>query len=150
MRVKIIALAVTLGTLTLLSACSATGGSGDEAFTYRSGDVDVFLTIPAGQETGSLEVEMPEGSGVYLSGEYLLVQGKGRVDVSYPSTDGGAVKGSITGAKAVAFYTPEESGTFTIAASRGNGGDRAEPLVIEFLVRECPSMLQSNGQCTPS
>jgi hypothetical protein len=147
---KAAVLGALLAGVLVITGCSDAGAQ-EESFAYRAGDVDAFITIPAGKDTSALVVEMPAGKGVYLSGEYLLVQGGGRVDFSFPEDgiSGGVLRGSIKGAKAEAFYTPEEDGSFKMVVARGNGGDRNEPLVVEVLLRDCDTMLKNNGKCKP-
>ena len=150
MRVRAMTSAVLLVAAALLAGCGAAGDLGGDNLTYAQGsDVDAFVTIPAGGESGSLVVEVPANTGVYLTGQYLLVQGKGQVNFSYGDFTGGLSRGSISGDTTAAFYTNENPGTFTIVGARGNGGDRSEPLVVEFLVYACDSMVANGGTCQP-
>ena len=141
--------AVVTGFVLLVASCSSQPLA-SERFTYPPmQDADAFITIPAGAEEGTLVVEVPADTGLYLTYEHLIIQGKGVVELAFGDVTGGVNEGRLTGVEGAAFYTASDAGTFTVTASRGNGGDRAEPLVVEVLVRACNTMLVSGGTCAP-
>lgn len=150
MKLRALATAVLLGTVAPLVSC-ASPPLGDDSFAYPAAqDADAFITIPAGAETGTLTVEMPPGVGVYLTRQHLIVEGKGAIELTFGDAAGGVQAGALVGVDGAAFYTAAEPGTFQVTARRGNGGDRAGPLVVEIVVRECNSMVAAAGTCKPS